>query len=575
MNKRSSYRSSVVSVLLVSALGLGAATTATAMPSAEPEPLAASAQLENADADYPGAGQGEITPVPQGFRSEASLAAAAMTRSEAIKRAKSWVGKGLDYSWTNYYQGYRMDCSGYVSMAWGLSSSLTTPAFVPNGVAEWITKDELKPGDALLDDDSGAGGHVVLFEAWANSAKTSYWGYEFTPSGVHHRTIPYPYFSGNGPFQPVRMKNIVDDAVPVPEKQQDDTATRVNADFNGDGRDDVAAMYGYDDGSVALFTFLAKPDGGFNAPVKSWAVGPKEWWFEHVQLTAGDYNGDGKADLAAMYDYSDGSVAMFTFTAKADGGFNAPVKSWNVPAGQWWPEHVQLASGDFDGNGRDEVAAFYGYDDGRAALFTFKPDATGKFAAPVKSWNVPEKSWWGEHVKLAVGDFDGNGRDDVSALYGYDTGAVAMFTFKSTAAGGFTDPVKSWTVEPGNWTFANVKLTAGDYNGDGRSDVGAFYGYSDGRAALFTLTAQTDGGFNAPVKSWNVPTGQWWAENVQIASGDSDGNGRSDIAAFYGYTDGRAALFTFKPDATGKFADPVKSWNVPEKSWWGENVQLG
>ncbi|MFJ7412470.1 FG-GAP repeat domain-containing protein [Streptomyces sp. NPDC098077] len=284
-------------------------------------------------------------------------------------------------------------------MAWGLSTSLSTPCFVP-GTAEWITKAELKAGDALLDDDGGASGHIVIFEDWANSDKSAYWGYEFTPSGVYHRIIPYPYYSGNGPFAPVRLKNIVDDVVPKPEAPNEDTSSRVNADFNGDGRDDVAALYGYADGSVALFTFLAKADGGFADPVKSWTRPPGNWTFKSVKLTAGDYDGNGRADLAAMYDYADGSVAMFTFKSEANGGFANPVKSWNTAPGNWWPENVQLASGDYDGNGRDDVAAFYGYSDGRAALYTFKPNASGEFGTPLRSWDVPAAHWWGDHVKL-------------------------------------------------------------------------------------------------------------------------------------------------------------------------------
>ncbi|MFJ4212383.1 hypothetical protein ACIP27_06615, partial [Streptomyces hydrogenans] len=31
-----------------------------------------------------------------------------------------------------------------------------------------------------------------------------------------------------------------------------------------------------------------------------------------IKPVAGDFDGDGRADLAAMYDYADGSVALFT-----------------------------------------------------------------------------------------------------------------------------------------------------------------------------------------------------------------------------------------------------------------------
>ncbi|MFH8728062.1 glycoside hydrolase domain-containing protein [Streptomyces termitum] len=362
---------------------------------------------------------------------------------------------------------------------------------------------------------------------------------------------------------------------PAPEPWREDASSRVNADFDGDGRDDVAALYGYGDGSVALFTFLARPDGGFDAPVKSWTRPPGNWTFKSVKLTAGDYDGNGRADLAAMYDYADGSVSLFTFKSRADGGFSDPVKSWTTAPGNWWPENVKLASGDFDGDGRDDVAAFYGYSDGRAALYTFKSTASGEFGSPLRSWNVPENYWWGENVKLASGDFDGNGRDDVAAFYGYSDGRAALYTFKSRTDGGFSDPVRSWNVPENYWWGENVKLTAGDYDGDGRADVAAMYGYEDGGVALFTFLTAADGTFSDPAKSWTTAPGNWWIENVQIASGDYDGNGRADVAAFYGYNDGRAAFYTFKPDTAGRFGTPLRSWNVPEDYWWGDHVKLG
>ncbi|MGC9437695.1 hypothetical protein [Streptomyces sp. WG5] len=187
-------------------------TLATALPAVAADPATVSAA-----SDHGSPGQGPVTSAknsPSAFAA-ASSAAPAIKRSTVIARADSWVGKGLDYSWTGSHEGYRTDCSGYVSMAWNLDSSLTTPTFASAGVTETISKGELKAGDALLDDDAGASGHIVLFHKWANDAKTEYWGYEFSGSGVHHRVIPYPYFTGSGPYVPVRNKSIVDDAPAV------------------------------------------------------------------------------------------------------------------------------------------------------------------------------------------------------------------------------------------------------------------------------------------------------------------------------------------------------------------------
>ncbi|WP_051836174.1 hypothetical protein [Streptomyces sp. NRRL WC-3742] len=173
-------------------------------------PSAAAVVVDN---DKGGAGQGGAGP----SAAPALLAAGPqISRSEVINRAASWVGLGLEYTHTGQtYQGYRKDCSGYASMAWKLSTymgGLDTTSFVPNGVASWIGKEDLKPGDALLNDAAGSSGHIALFAGWADSSHSSYDAYEFTGSGVHHRTIPYPYFSGYGTFKPVRNNGIVDDS---------------------------------------------------------------------------------------------------------------------------------------------------------------------------------------------------------------------------------------------------------------------------------------------------------------------------------------------------------------------------
>jgi hypothetical protein len=353
-----------------------------------------------------------------------------------------------------------------------------------------------------------------------------------------------------------------------------DDGVKVAGDFNGDGRDDVAAMYGYASGRVALFTFGANATGGFGAPVKSWETAPGNWTFGNVKLTTGDANGDGRDDVAAMYGYADGRVALFTFLANPDGGFAAPVKSWETPAGNWTFKHVRLVGGDFNGDGRDDVGAMYGYADGKVAMFTFVAGATGGFGAPVKSWETAPGNWTFARVKLATGDYNGDGRDDVAAFYGYADDRAAMFTFVADAAGGFAAPVKSWETPAGNWYFQHVKLASGDYNGDGRDDVGAMYGYASGRVALFTFGANATGGFGAPVKSWEAAPGAWTFARVKLTSGDSNGDGRDDLAAFYGYADDSAAMFTFGGNPDGGFANPVKSWETAPGNWYFAHVKI-
>ncbi len=114
--------------------------------------------------------------------------AGALTRSQVMKRAKVWVDRKVPYSQSGRYQGYRRDCSGFVSMAWKLNSSYTTRSLSSKGKRVAISS--LKVGDAVLI----PGRHVSIFGGWKNKAKRQYWAYEETTWGSHAkkrvRSIP-------------------------------------------------------------------------------------------------------------------------------------------------------------------------------------------------------------------------------------------------------------------------------------------------------------------------------------------------------------------------------------------------
>lgn len=130
----------------------------------------------------------------------------ALDRSAVIERARTWTDEGVPYSQTDHRDGYRTDCSGFVSMAWDLPENLTTWR-IPLVVRE-ISKDELEPGDVLLDHTSDDR-HVVIFEKWANAEKTEYWALE---SSGHpeikkavRRIVPYPYVLNENHYRPYRF----------------------------------------------------------------------------------------------------------------------------------------------------------------------------------------------------------------------------------------------------------------------------------------------------------------------------------------------------------------------------------
>ncbi|HEY3873386.1 MAG TPA: hypothetical protein VGM10_33830 [Actinocrinis sp.] len=117
-----------------------------------------------------------------------------LTADQMIDRAQAWIDDSVPYSQTAGWEDgaaggpYREDCSGFVSMAWGLTTSMVTStlpqvATVTDGNISGDTG--LQTGDAL----DYTADHVVLFDSWIDrSSGTFYYDAEHTFGQVANRT---------------------------------------------------------------------------------------------------------------------------------------------------------------------------------------------------------------------------------------------------------------------------------------------------------------------------------------------------------------------------------------------------
>ncbi|MEU2955783.1 FG-GAP-like repeat-containing protein [Streptomyces xanthochromogenes] len=179
-------------------------------------------------------------------------------------------------------------------------------------------------------------------------------------------------------------------------------------DFTGNGVADLMAIW--NDGTLHLYKGDGKGKVTGQVPV---AQGGSTWGTVK-QLTAGDFNGDGIADLMAVW--NDGTLHLYP--GKANGQLGAPVKV--TTGSNTWGTVKLLPGGDFNGDGIADLMAVW--HDG--TLHYYPGDGTGQIGnqRPVPTGG----STWGTVRHMTAGDFNGDGIADLMAIW--TDGTLHLYT---------------------------------------------------------------------------------------------------------------------------------------------------
>ena len=128
----------------------------------------------------------------------------------------------------------------------------------------------------------------------------------------------------------------------------------VSGDFDGDGDTDVAQFVEYN-GGVAIDIFRSNGNT-FTRRGAVWNSG-KGWSIDKIKrhIASGDFNGDGKDDICAFYDYGKGETRAFVWLSNGI-GFNLCWNWWYTSTGFNSNKIVdRVVSGDFNGDGKDDI----------------------------------------------------------------------------------------------------------------------------------------------------------------------------------------------------------------------------
>lgn len=310
--------------------------------------------------------------------------------------------------------------------------------------------------------------------------------------------------------------------------------TQVAADFNGDGKPDLAGNAG----TKAVSVMVNNGDGTFR-PRTEFSVG---FWTSDV--AAGDFNGDGKTDLVATL--QDPQLSLAFLPGAGSGSFGAPTFFAN-PTGFDAPA---IVAGDINNDGKLDVVIMNGTNCFTAScapartvvVMLGKGDGTFQPARVIDTGTHP--------TAIALGDFNRDGIKDL-AVGGSNTELSILL---GAGDGSFVAKPLMLLV-PGGDQFASCNdVDVADFNRDGIQDIVVPLGNGNGNVVAL---GNGDGTFRMVTRYLDEAV----SEPQSDAVADFNGDGFLDIAR--GMADGsRGLVHVLHGNGDGTF-QPIARYAVP------------
>ncbi|MHB0976304.1 MAG: hypothetical protein ACYC1U_03815 [Candidatus Aquicultorales bacterium] len=331
----------------------------------------------------------------------------------------------------------------------------------------------------------------------------------------------------------------------TPSNTANGAARGVVNDATGDGRSDAIPLYNYDDATTGAWVFrtieqAGNPLGLGMAPALWWKSATGNYNFSSAKTVTGDFDGDAKADLVAIYRFGTNTTG-FKYFKSTGTSYSVPTQFFYSTGWNW--SNTKLAASDFDGDGRDELAAYYSYGNAKTGVFVFNRNADGSWTYPASVFF--STSWDLTKTKLTSGRIAAGTRDSLVAVYDYGGSTTGLWLFTFNAGGTMNPPTRVYLTN--TWAAPNSTFLVGDIDGGGLDDLIAFYNYGGTTTKAFVFRS-TGTGVQAPQQIF--ASNSWEYSKSAFVPGDFNKDGLDDAGAAYNYGGETIRFWVFQSNGT-------------------------
>ncbi len=279
-----------------------------------------------------------------------------------------------------------------------------------------------------------------------------------------------------------------------------------------------------------FFTDRLRSDSG----TWSWQIRPGD------KLFVADFDGDGRDDLY-VFNGTDWNKPYLTML-KSEGDRFQPVRRYdsNLPGWEMRPDDVHYVA-DFNNDGKDDLFIYNGKNWNIPYLVMLRANPTSLSYVRRYDKNLPGTWEMGRNERFFVGDYNGDGKKSIIAQDRDSWSQIHLRVFNiNSSSNGLVQASRYYgPIEGSNFVWnMNRKddLYVGDFDGNGTDDValfnglnwnGAYLGLFESRAGVLQLrkTYANTSGF-APLPGWGLQRkDRFWVANV-------DGKDGSDLIVY-------------------------------------------